>query len=52
MTVKELISELSKYPENMEVFGGEYYLNEYKVIDVMECHEKGATPYIGLELEM
>ena len=36
----------------MEVFGGEYYLNEYKVIDVMECHEKGETPYIGLELEM
>ena len=52
MTVKELISELSKYPENMEVFGGEYYLNEYKVIDVVECHEKGETPYVGLELEI
>ena len=34
MTVKELISELSKYPENMEVFGGEIYLNEYKVIEL------------------
>ena len=52
MTIKELISELSKYPKNMEVFGGEYYLNEYKVIDVVECHEKGETPYVGLELEI
>ncbi|MBD5195445.1 MAG: hypothetical protein HDS87_06965 [Bacteroidales bacterium] len=50
MTVRELIAELSKYPENMEVFGGEIYLNEYKVIDVLECHENGETPYVGLEL--
>ena len=50
MTVKELISELSKYPEDMEVFGGEIYLNEYKVIDVLEVHENGETPYVGLEL--
>ena len=50
MTAKELIEALSQYPENMEVFGGEYYLNEYKVIDVVECHENGETPYVGLEL--
>ena len=52
MLVRELIAELSKYPQDMEVFGGEYYLNEFKVIDVLECHEKGETPYIGLELEI
>lgn len=52
MTVEELIKELSKYPQDMEVFGGEYYLNEYKVIDVVVCHEKGVTPYIGFELEI
>lgn len=51
MTVKELIEELSKYPQDMEVYAGEYYLNEWNVIDVQECHEKGETPYIGLELE-
>lgn len=52
MTVKKLIEELSKYPQDMEIFGGEYYLNEYKVIDVVECYEKGETPYVGLELEI
>ena len=52
MTVKKLIEELSKYPQDMEIFGGEYLLNEYKVIDVLECHEKGETPYVGLELEI
>ena len=52
MTVKQLIAELSKYPQDMEIFGGEYYLNDYKVIDVVECHEKGEAPCIRLELEI
>ena len=51
MLVRELIAELSKYPQDMEVCAGEYYLNEYKVIDVQECIEEEYSPFIGLELE-
>lgn len=51
MTVKKLIEELSKYPQDMKVFGGKCYLNEYKVINV-EYYDKGANPYIGLLLEL
>ena len=52
MTIRQLITELSKYPQDMEVYGGEIYINEYKVIDVKMVLEKGETPYIGLELEI
>ncbi len=53
MTVRELIAELSKYPSNLEVLAGEYYLNEFKVIDVQEVMEKESEPphYVGLAHE-